>query len=81
MINIEKHEIFEEYNSQYIHDIKIKNARFANIYDKFINLDKKIRQIELAEHGLNDFELEKLKKERLQLRDEAQKILKAFKAE
>jgi len=79
MKDIEKHEIFEEYNHDFVHLLKESNSRFRSIYEKFLSLDKEIRHVEIEGHGINDFELEKLKKERLQIRDEAQLILREFK--
>lgn len=80
MKDIEKHEIFEEYNHDYVHELKEKSSRFRSIYEKFLSLDKEIRHTEIEGHGLNDFELEDLKKQRLIIRDEAQVILKEYKS-
>ncbi len=57
------------------------NAHFLNIFDRHNDLDN---QITRAEHGtvsMTSFEIERLKKEKLHLKDEAHFMILAYKKE
>lgn len=56
-----------------------KNAHFLHIFDKHNEIDDKI--IAGEKEGMTDLELEKLKKEKLLLKDEAYAILMKYKQE
>ena len=57
------------------------NAHFLRIFNKHNELDDKITKAEKFEIVLSDIEMEKLKKEKLLLKDEAYGILMAYKKE
>jgi len=68
----EKHDLIHElpeYKDQ-IRTLKMSNKHFEKIFDKYHNLDHKIRRIEEGIETPEDNVTEKLKKERLQLKDE-----------
>lgn len=62
-----------------IHELKMSNAHFAKIFEKHNELDKKVEDAEADRIILTDVELERLKKEKLLLKDEAYKMILDFK--
>ena len=57
------------------------NAHFLHIFDKHNELDDKIIKAEHGDLPLTDLEMEKLKKEKLLLKDEAYGIIVQYKKE
>jgi uncharacterized protein len=57
------------------------NAHFLKIFDKHNELDDQIAKAENGDLPLTDIELEKLKKEKLLLKDEAYGMIIAYKKE
>jgi uncharacterized protein len=57
------------------------NAHFLKIFDRHNDLDNQITKAENGEIPLSDLELEKLKKEKLLLKDEAYGLIIAYKKE
>ncbi|HEX5330595.1 YdcH family protein [Sulfuricurvum sp.] len=57
------------------------NAHFLKIFDRHNDLDNQITKAENGEIPLSDLELEKLKKEKLLLKDEAYGMIIAYKKE
>lgn len=70
--------MLHEYRDE-IHDLKLENAHFANIFEKHNELDKKVEDAEADRVILTDVELEILKKEKLLLKDEAYKMIMDYK--
>jgi hypothetical protein len=66
--------MLHEYRDE-IHELKQKDAHFANIFDKHNALDDKITKAENGDVPMTDIELETLKKEKLLLKDEAYKMI------
>jgi uncharacterized protein YdcH (DUF465 family) len=66
--------MLQEYREE-IHELKQSNAHFAHIFEKHNALDKQIEHAELGDTPMTDMELEKLKKEKLLLKDEAYKMV------
>ena len=60
-----------------IHHLKMSDAHFQVLMEKYEELDKHIFRIEDGSEPSEDAYVEKLKKERLALKDEILKILKA----
>ena len=58
-----------------ISKMKVDDAHFARIFDKHNDLDNKI----LKSDYLSDTEMEKLKKEKLKLKDEAYMLIMKYK--
>jgi uncharacterized protein YdcH (DUF465 family) len=61
--------------------LKVENAHFHKIFEKHNELDDKIQKAESGELPLDDLELEKLKKEKLALKDEAYAMVLEYKKE
>ena len=64
-----------------ISKLKVENAHFAKIFEKHNELDKAIADVEEGREHMDDFDLEKLKKEKLKLKDEAYTIIMKYKKE
>lgn len=62
-----------------ISKLKVENAHFAKIFDKHNELDDKVTNVEEGREHLDQFELEKLKKEKLHLKDEAFAMIMEYK--
>jgi len=69
---IENHSLLKEFpeHKQAIHDLKIGNHHFARLFDEYHTVDKEIHRIEEGVEVTGDVYLEKLKKQRLHLKDE-----------
>jgi uncharacterized protein YdcH (DUF465 family) len=70
--------MLHEYKEE-IHELKISNAHFANIFEKHNALDKQVEHAEMGDTPMTDVELENLKKQKLLLKDEAYKMIMDFK--
>lgn len=64
-----------------IPELKASNAHFAKIFEKHNELDQQITDIEEGRGHMEQIELEKLKKEKLRLKDEAYSLMSEFKKE
>jgi hypothetical protein len=70
--------MLHEYREE-ITALKTQNKHFARIFDKHNELDDKITAIEEDREHLEQKELEKLKKEKLKLKDEAYAMILEYK--
>ena len=59
--------------------LKSKNAHFAKIFERHNELDKKIDDVDAGREFMSDAELDKLKKEKLKLKDEAYAMIMEYK--
>ncbi len=64
-----------------ISEIKVENAHFAKIFEKHNELDQQIENIEEGREHMEQLSLEKLKKEKLRLKDEAYAMIVEYKKE
>ncbi len=62
-----------------IPEIKAKNAHFAKIFERHNELDKEIENVDAGREFMSDAELDKLKKEKLKLKDEAYAMIMEYK--
>ena len=62
-----------------IEELKSKNAHFAKIFERHNELDKKIDNVDAGREYMSDAELDKLKKEKLKLKDEAYAMIMEYK--
>lgn len=69
--------MFHEYRDV-VSKLKVDNAHFAKIFEKHNELDDKIEKDGIH---MDTIELEKLKKEKLHLKDEAYNMIMAYKKE
>lgn len=67
---------FPEYKDV-IHTLKMNDMHFAKLFEEYNNLDREIVRLEEGVEHAGDVELDTLKKQRLQLKDELFTILKA----
>jgi len=70
--------MLHEYRDE-ISELKVQNAHFAKIFEKHNELDQKAKDADEGRLHLSDMELEKLKKEKLKLKDEALKMILEYK--
>lgn len=70
--------MLQEYREE-ISELKVQNAHFAKIFEKHNELDKQAKDADEGRLHLSDFELEKIKKEKLKLKDEALKMILEYK--
>ena len=73
------HELHEEFpeHSDRIHKLKVENAHFARLATDYHKLNRDIHRMETDIEPTDDFHLEDLKKQRLQLKDEIFDMLSA----
>ena len=72
--------MLNEYRKE-ISELKVKNAHFAKIFEKHNELDQKAKDADEGRLHLSDLELEKIKKEKLLLKDEALHMILEYKKE
>lgn len=72
--------MLHEYREE-ISKLKAENAHFAKIFEKHNELDAKIDSVEAGREHMDHLELEKLKKEKLRLKDEAYAMILKYKKE
>ncbi|WP_424686345.1 MAG: YdcH family protein [Halarcobacter ebronensis] len=70
--------MFHEYREE-ITELKQKDAHFAKVFEKHNALDEEIQEME--KNHADQFEVEKKKKEKLQLKDEVYNIIVNYKKE
>ena len=66
-----------EYRAE-ISELKNSDAHFKNIFEKHNKLDHDVKDAEHGRVGMSDIEIEKMKKEKLMLKDEILKMILAF---
>ena len=64
-----------------ISKLKQENAHFAKVFEKHNELDDKINEVEAGREHMDQLELDKLKKEKLRLKDEAYAMILEYKKE
>ncbi len=61
--------------------LKVEDAHFAKIFERHNDLDDKVTEVEDGREHMEQLELEKLKKEKLKLKDEAYAMILKYKKE
>lgn len=76
---IENHSLVNEFpeHKQIIHDLKTGNHHFARLFDEYHTVDKEVHRIEEGIETPSDAYAEKLKKQRLHLKDELYGLIRA----
>ena len=76
---LEHHPLVTEFpeHKDTIHKLKMEDAHFHNLMEKYEELDKQIFRIEDGSEPTEDAVVEQMKKERLALKDEILHMLKA----
>lgn len=72
------HHEFPEFKDA-IHQLKIGNHHFAHLFDQYHKINREILALEGNSVPVADETAEDLKKQRLKLKDELHKMLKAYK--
>ncbi|MEN2282773.1 DUF465 domain-containing protein [Algoriphagus sp. SE2] len=74
---IKKHPLIEEFpeHADRIHDLKEKNNHFKNLFEKYDELDHEIYKIESDTEPASDETLNKLRSERVRIKDELYQML------
>jgi len=67
-----------EYRAE-ITELKQSNAHFTNIFEKHNRLDQDVQDAEHGRVGMSDMEIEKMKKQKLMLKDEMLKMILDYK--
>ncbi|WP_144394129.1 YdcH family protein [Pleionea sediminis] len=78
-MKIDRHSLaieLPEYKEQ-IHQLKMENAHFSKLFDDYHEIDHQVIRIEKGIENTSDEFLEKLKKQRLSLKDQLFDMLKA----
>lgn len=70
--------MLDEY-SDIAEKLKLENPRFAKVVDKHAQLDQQIADIDEGRGHMESSELDKLKKEKLSLKDEAYRLVMEYK--
>jgi uncharacterized protein YdcH (DUF465 family) len=65
---------FPEYKDQ-IHELKVNNPEFAQLFEKYEDIDKEIYRIEMQIENTSDEYLEGLKIKRVMLKDQLYAML------
>lgn len=69
--------MFHEYREE-ISQLKSQNAHFERIFDEHNELDQKIMNAENGLNPMNDLEIDKLKKQKLRLKDKAYAMIMEY---
>ena len=67
-----------EYRAE-ITELKQSNSHFRNIFEKHNRLDQDVQDAEHGRVGMSDMEIEKMKKQKLMLKDEMLKMILEYK--
>lgn len=73
------HELAEEFpeHVEAMHTLKLNDARFAKLSDAYHDVNRAVHRAETNIEPTNDFHLEEMRKQRMQLKDEIYGILTA----
>ncbi len=74
----EHHDLLHEFPEfrQQIHQLKVSNHRFIQLFDQYHKIDREIHRIEQQVETPADSYVESLKKKRLQLKDKLYDLLR-----
>ena len=75
----EKHDLVHEFpeHKGRIHELKMSDEKFADMFDRYHELDHEIHRIETGVENSSDEYIEQQKKERLLLKDQLYDMIKA----
>lgn len=75
----EKHDLIHELpeHRERIHELKVSDSRFAEMFDEYHELDHEIHRIETGIENTSDEYLEEKKKTRLLLKDRMYEMIKS----
>lgn len=67
-----------EYDQQIVNSLLAQNKDFKRLYDKHDSLNQKVDEANSGSVALDDFSLEKLKKEKLLLKDRMAQMIEEY---
>lgn len=67
-----------EYDKHIVNSLLAKNKDFKRLYDKHDDLNQKVDEANCGTVALDDFSLEKLKKEKLLLKDRMAQMIEEY---
>ena len=70
--------MLSEFPKEIVEELRAKNPHFDAIITKHSELKKRVKEVEEGREHLDDTELEKLKLEKLKLKDEAYTIITKY---
>lgn len=75
----EQHDLAHEFpeHKEKIHNLKMHDAHFANLFEKYHEVNREVHRIEQEVETPSDEYAENLKKQRLHLKDELYQMLSA----
>jgi uncharacterized protein YdcH (DUF465 family) len=77
---IQKHQLIEEFpeHADRIHELKENSAHFKKLFDEYDNLDHDVYRIETDTEPASDDTLNKLRGERVKLKDELYHLIQTL---
>ncbi len=77
---IQKHQLTEEFpeHADRIHELKEKNSHFKKLFDEYDDLDHEVYRIETNSEAASDETLNKLRIERVKLKDELYQLIQTL---
>lgn len=81
-MTLEKHDLLHELpeSRDAIHHLKMNNNHFARLFEQYHEKDHEVHRIETGAENTSDQYLEERKKERLKLKDELYRMIRAHEA-
>jgi uncharacterized protein YdcH (DUF465 family) len=81
-MTLEKHDLLHELpeSRDAIHHLKMNDRHFARLFEQYHDKDHEVHRIETGAENTSDHYLEECKKERLKLKDELYRMIKAYEA-
>jgi uncharacterized protein YdcH (DUF465 family) len=75
----EKHDLIHEFpeHKDRIHELKMNDARFAEMFDRYHQINHEIHRIETGIENSSDEYIEEQKKQRLLLKDKLYEMIKS----
>lgn len=75
---LENHSLVQEFPEfrERIHQMKLENNHFARLFDEYDVAEHAVHRVESGAEAMSDEHLERLKKQRLKLKDELFALLK-----
>ena len=67
-----------EYDEEIVEALLKERVDFKRLYDKYINLKQEVESANVGDAPIEDMELERMKKEKLFLKDQMAKIIEDY---
>ncbi len=70
-----------EYDEEIVEALLKERVDFKRLYDKYINLKQEVESANVGDAPIEDMELERMKKEKLYLKDQMASIIEDYRKE